>query len=150
LEKTLNSLFEAVPYLASYQVSFLVLAVLSLVALIQSFMNAPLAFGSEKQMPGMPLQHDHTQLSFRALRTYANTVENLPAFGFALLMAVAAGASPWIVNLLAGLHLAFRLAFWAIYYSGVGKVTGGPRTMVYVGGAFINIWIAGMAIFSLA
>jgi uncharacterized MAPEG superfamily protein len=145
----MTSLFEAVPHFVAYQFSFLVLAILALIALIQSFMNAPLAFGSGQQTPGMPLQHDHNDLSFRALRTYANTVENLPAIGFALLMAIVAGASPWIINLLAGIHLGFRLLFWAVYYSGVGKVTGGPRTMAYVGGAFANIAISGTAIFSL-
>ena len=145
----MNSIFEAIPYLAAYKLSFLVLALLSLIVLIQSFSGAPLAFAPEHQVPGMPIQHDHEHLSFRVLRTYANSVENLPALGFALLMAIAAGASPWAVNLLSGLHLAFRLAFWVVYYSGTGKVTGGPRTLAYVGGALANIGIAGMAIFAL-
>lgn len=145
----MNSLFEAIPYLTAYQPSFLVLALMSLLALLQSFANAPLAFATGKQTPGMPLQNDHNDLSFRALRSYANTVENLPAFGLAVLMAIAAGASPWIVNLLAGIHLTFRMLFAAVYYSGIGKVTGGPRTITYVGGAFANLAIAGMAIFYL-
>lgn len=145
----MNSSFEAVPFLVAYQFSFLALAILAMIALIQSFLSAPLAFSSEEQTPGMPLQLDHTRLSFRALRTYANTVENLPAIGFALFTAIAAGASPWIVNLLAGIHLAFRLLYWVIYYSGVGRVTGGPRTIAYVGGSLANIAIAGMAIVAL-
>ncbi|MEP5759621.1 MAG: MAPEG family protein [Litoreibacter sp.] len=145
----MTSLFEAVPYLVAYQFSFLVLAILALIALVQSFLNAPLAFGGNSQTPGMPLQYDHTHVSFRVVRTYANTVENLPALGFALLMAIVAGASPWAINLLAGIHLVFRVLFWGIYYSGIGKVTGGPRTLAYVGGALANIVIAGMAIFAL-
>jgi uncharacterized MAPEG superfamily protein len=145
----MNSLFEAVPYLGAYQVSFLVIAIMSLLALLQSFANAPLAFATGKQTPGMPLQKDHNDLSFRALRNYSNTVENLPAFGFSVVMAIAAGASPWAINLLAVVFLAFRLLFAAVYYSGVGKVTGGPRTITYVGGAFANIAIAGMAIVAL-
>ena len=84
----MTSLFEAIPYLVAYQFSFLVLAILALIALVQSFMNAPLAFGNNSQTPGMPLQFDHTHISFRVIRTYANTVENLPAFGFALLLSL--------------------------------------------------------------
>ncbi len=145
----MNSLFEAIPYLEAYRFSFLVLVVLSLIALIQSFVVAPLAFLNDEQTPGMPLRHDHSKLSFRALRTYANTVEILPAIGLALLVTVVAGASPWIINLLAGLHLAFRLLFWAVYYSGIGKVAGGARTMAYVGGLSSNIAIAVMGIFAL-
>lgn len=145
----MNSLFDALPYLSSYHSSFLVLAALSLTTLIQNLISAPLAFVNREQVPGMPLKFDHAALSFRVLRTHSNSTESLPAFGWALLVAIVAGAPPALVNGLAGVYFLFRMAFWAVYYSGVGKAVGGPRTMMFVGGLLANIGLAGLAIWSL-
>lgn len=145
----MEALREVSPALAPYHTAILCLAVLCLVALIQSFLSAPLAFIKEEQTPGAPLNFDHSKLSFRVLRTYGNTVENLPAFGFSLIVAIIGGASPWAVNGLAALYLAFRLVFWVVYYSGIGKVAGGPRTLAYVGGLLANMSLAALAIYAL-
>lgn len=145
----MNSLFEALPYLASYQLSFMVLAALSLTTLMQNFLAAPLAFVKEEQVPGIPLKFDHSKLSFRVLRTYSNSAETFPAFGWALLVAVIAGASPTLVNWLAGIYFVFRMAFWAIYYSGIGKAAGGPRTMAFVGSLVTNIVLAITALWAV-
>ena len=145
----MTSLFDAAPYLSAYHMSFLVLAGLSLVTLIQNFATAPLAFVREEQVPGMPVRHDHSKLSFRAVRTYSNSTETFPAFGWALLVAIVAGSSPMLVNWLAGAYFVFRMVFWAIYYSGVGRVAGGPRTIVFVGGLMANIALACTAIWTL-
>ena len=101
------------------------------------------------ELPGIPLKGDHTKLSFRVLRTYANSTENFSVFVATLLLAIIAGVSPWIVNWLAGLHVAFRLVFWAVYYSGVGKVGGGVRTIVYVLGWLTNMVLAVIMIYTL-
>lgn len=146
----MQSIFEAVPYLSAYHTSFFVLAGLSLVTLIQNFATAPLAFQKEEQVPGLPVRFDHSKLSFRALRTYSNSVESFPAFGWALLAAIAGGTSPVLINGLASGYFAFRIAFWAIYYAGIGKPAGGPRTMAFVGGLLCNIGIAIAALWSLA
>ncbi|MEP4194947.1 MAG: MAPEG family protein [Aliishimia sp.] len=146
----MNSFFEVLPILYSYQFSFMVLAGLSLTTLLQSFLSAPFAFVKREQVPGMPLNFDHSKLSFRVLRTYSNSTESLPAFGWALLVAVIAGGTPSLVNWLAGLYFVCRMAFWVIYYSGVGKVAGGPRTMAYVGGLLANIALAITALVAVA
>ena len=141
LERTLD--------LSPYEPAILAFAVLCMAVMIQAFLTAPLGFLKEEQAPGMPLQGDHDMLSFRVLRTYANSVENLPAFGFSLLLAILVGVGATAVNALAAIHVASRLAFWAVYYSGVGKVAGGPRTMTYVGGALSNLVLAGMVLYTL-
>ncbi|WP_300038673.1 MAPEG family protein [uncultured Roseobacter sp.] len=146
----MNTLFDAVPYLTAYHTSFLVLAGLALMTLIQNFATAPLSFVHEEQVPGKPVRFDHSKLSFRALRTYANSAETLPAFGWALLTAIVAGPSPALVNGLAIGYFIARLAFWVIYYSGIGKPAGGPRTMAFVAGLLCNIALAVVAIWSLA
>ena len=135
--------------LSPYEPAMLAFAVLCMAVLIQAFLNAPLAFLQEEQAPGMPLEGNHDLFSFRVLRTYSNSVENLPAFGFSLVLAIAVGVAATAVNWLAGIHVVSRLVFWAVYYSGVGKVAGGPRTMAYVGGALSNLALSGMVLYTM-
>ncbi|WP_262694721.1 MAPEG family protein [Kordiimonas aquimaris] len=146
----MQSILETMPQLAAYQTALLVLAALCLIVLLQSFLGAPLAFIKNEQVPGAPLQGDHALFSFRVLRTYANSVESLPAFGFPVLLAVLVGVDAEMVNLLAVIHLVFRLAFWAVYYAGIGKPAGGPRTLCYVGGLLSNVVLIVMVILQLA
>lgn len=136
------------PFVSQYQPALLALAILSLIALVQSFLTA-FAFTSGEQAPGMPLNGDHSMRSFRIIRIHANSVESLPALGFALVVAVLAGANASLVNWLALIHLGFRVAFWIVYFTGVGKIAGGPRTLCYVGGLLSNIALAVTAIFAL-
>lgn len=145
----MNSLFETLPYLEAYRPSFFVLGLLSLITLVQNFLTAPLSFVKEEQVPGMPLQFDHTKLSFRALRTYQNSVESLPAFAAALLVAIIAGSAATLINIAAGVYLAARVSFWAFYYMGVGKIAGGPRTLSFVVCLLANIVIAVAALIAL-
>ena len=145
----MTSVSQGIAQQSQYDPALLALAVLCSAVLIQSFLTAPLAFLKEEQSPGMPLRGDHGLLSFRVLRTYSNSVENLPCFGLSLLLAIFVGASASPVNWLAGIHVAFRLAFWAVYYGGIGKVAGGPRTLCYVGGLLSNLGLAGTALFVL-
>lgn len=145
----MTSLFDILPYLGNYQISFFILAALSLTLLIQNFLTAPLAFASKQQEPGMPLKHDHTNLSFRVIRVFGNSAENFPAFAGALLVAIVAGSPPMLVNWLAGVYFASRMAFWVIYYMGIGKTAGGPRTFAFVGGLLSNIVLAVAAIYAV-
>lgn len=145
----MNSLLETLPQLALYKPSLLTLVALCLIVLVQNFLTAPLAFIKEEQTPGVPLQGDHSWLSFRVLRTHANSAESLPPFGFALLVAILAGATPVVVNWIAGIYLVSRFAFWAIYYSGKGKIAGGPRTMAFVAGLLANMVLGIIGIIAL-
>ena len=145
----MTSIFDAFPNLAAYQPSFLALLILCLSVLILSFMTAPLAFANGQQGPGMPLKGDHTILSFRAVRAHTNAVESLPAFGLTVIAAVLIGVWPSAVNWMVCVHVAFRLLFSLVYYSGVGKVAGGPRTLCYVGGLLSNIALTGTCLYAL-
>ncbi|WP_298963261.1 MAPEG family protein [uncultured Roseibium sp.] len=145
----MENLFEAAPFLNAYRPGLTIVAALSLIVLIQNFLTAPLAFAKEEQIPGMPLQYDHTKLSFRAVRTYQNSAESFPAFLAAVLIAIIAGVSPLLVNVAAGIYLAARLLFWGVYYAGVGRVAGGPRTIAFVVCLLANIVIAVAALIAL-
>ena len=142
----MDNLYDALPVLAQYNLAFMILAALCLATITQSLLCVPLAFATKEQSPGMPLRLDYRALSFRAMRTYQNFVETLPAFGFALLTAIIVGVIPFWVNLLAGIYFVFRLLFWAIYYSGIGKTVSGPRSIVYAGANLANVTLAGMMI----
>ena len=145
----MQSLIEVLPYLADYHPSFAALAILCFAVIFQGFLTAPLAFASGREEPGSPLKGTHADLSFRAVRTYANSVENLPVFAATLFLAVIAGVDATWVNWLVGIHLISRLLFWAVYYAGVGKIAGGPRTLAYVGGLLSNAILAGMTVYAL-
>lgn len=140
------SLLDVVPGLAAYKPSMLVLGILVLTQLVQSFLTAPLAYASGEQVPGMPLRHGFSKFSFRSVRTYQNTTENTPAFALAVLVAIVLGVPASLTNGLSWLYLSFRLAFWAVYYAGIGKQAGGPRTLAYVGGLLTNIVLGGAAV----
>jgi uncharacterized MAPEG superfamily protein len=131
-----------------YLPALLALAVVCLAVQLQSMLTAPLAFLRKQQAPGMPLQGDHSLLSFRVLRTHLNSVESLAPFGFSLLLAMLLAASANWVNGLAIAHAAFRLLYWAVYYSGIGKVAGGIRTLCFVGGLSCNLVLLLMALYA--
>ena len=83
------------------------------------------------------------------MRCYQNAVENLPAFAVAVVIAIIAGASASLVNILALLHLAARVIYSGIYYAGIGKPAGGPRSLAYIAGWAINLLLAFVALFAL-
>ncbi len=139
----MESLSQAWPALAAYSTALAALMLLILAVLVQAFLAGVIGLNkSGGELPGVPLQGNHANLNFRVLRTYGNSVENLPVFTATLLLAIIASASPKWVNALAAIHVAFRLLFWGVYYSGIGKVAGGPRTIAYVLGWFTNLALA--------
>ncbi len=138
------------PQLLAYQPSLIALACLCLIVLIQSLLAGVVGFGQSAEVPGMPLKGSHSEMSFRILRTYANSTENLSVMVATAFLAILAGANANWVNGLVILHVLFRTAYWAVYYSGVGAVTNGPRTITYVLGWLMNIILAIMTIFAMA
>ncbi len=138
----MDNLNEVTLQLAAYHPALLALAILCLAVLIQSFLAGVIGLGKSGEEPGKPLRGGHEDFSFRTLRTYGNSVENLPAFGITVLLAIIAGVAASLVNWLAAIHVLIRLVYWAIYYVGVGKVAGGPRTMAYAAGLIANLILA--------
>jgi uncharacterized MAPEG superfamily protein len=135
----MNNLTEVFSQVSAYNCALIALAVLCLAILIQSFLAGVLGLGKSDEEPGRPLKGSHQDFTFRTLRTYANSVENLPVFATTVFLAIIVNASPGWVNWLASIHVVLRLAFWAVYYSGVGAVAGGPRTITFVLGWLTNL-----------
>lgn len=145
----MESILQTVPQLAVYQPSLLSIALLCAAVLVQSFLAGVLALGPGEEVAGLPLKGDHTKLSFRLMRTYANSTENLSVMVATTILAIVVGVSAVAVNWLVGLHLLFRLVYWAVYYSGIGKVNGGLRTMTYVAAFLMNVILAGFVIVAM-
>ena len=145
----MESIIQTFPQLAAYSPTFVALILLCLVVLVQSFLAGVLGLGGGEEVAGMPLKGDHTKLSFRLMRTYGNSTENLSVMVATTLLAVLAGVGATLVNWLVGLHLLFRLVYWAVYSSGAGKVAGGTRTITYVIGYFMNVILAVVTAYAL-
>ena len=137
------------PHFSDYASALIALTLLCFIVCIQSVIAGAIGLGKSNEEPGLPLKGTHNDFSFRSLRTYANSVENLPMFGLIVLLAVFIGAEPKWVNWLAVTHVVFRVLYWAVYYSGIGKVEGGPRTIIYVIGLFANLILAGLTLFTI-
>lgn len=138
----MNSSSDLLAALSAYHATLLWMALLCLAVLVQSFLAGAIGLGKSEEVPGMPLKGSHQDFSFRTLRTYANSVENLPVFAITVVLAILAGVTASWVNGLVAVHVILRLAYWVIYYRGVGKVGGGPRTMAYAAAWFVNLVLA--------
>lgn len=132
-----------------YYTALIALIILTLIVLVQVFIGAGLAFAKGGKTPGAAKTGDHSDIGFRALRCYENGAENLPAFAATILVAILAGASAGLINLLAVIHVGLRILFSAIYYAGIGKPAGGPRSMAYIAGWAVNLIMAGAVLFAL-
>lgn len=145
----MTSLLETIAGLSSYQPTIACLLILCLMVVVQGFLAGALGLAQSEEVPGVPLKGNHDDRPFRIIRTYANSTENLPAFFAAAALAVVVGAPATVVNWIVALHLVSRLAYWPIYYAGIGKNGGGLRTIVYVGGLLANLGLVLIALFAL-
>lgn len=145
----MESMIQNLPQLAPYQPAFFWLLVLCLVVLVQSFLAGALGLGKGDEVPGVPLKGTHGDASFRILRTYANSIENFSVFAATAFLAILAGVGVAAVNWLVGLHVVLRIVYWAIYYRGIGKVAGGPRTITYVAAFLMNLILAVLTAYAM-
>jgi uncharacterized MAPEG superfamily protein len=92
--------------------------------------------------PGGSVPEDYATPAYRWQRAYANLTESLPAFAAAVLIAMLAGASPFWINLFAALFLVGRIAMAVVHVQGLGKPSGGLRSILYSVGWLATILIA--------
>ena len=135
--------------IATYDLTVLSLIVLSIIVLLQCLLGAVFGLVMSPSVPGETPVGDHNDFGHRALRTYQNSVENLPAFAVAAIAAMLVGADPWTVNTLAAAHVGTRILYWMVYYGGVGAHAGGPRTLIYVTGMTLNLALAVVALLAM-
>ena len=96
------------PQFSDYTSALIALTLLCCIVCIQSVIAGAIGLGKSNEEPGLPLKGSHKDFSFRTLRTYANSVENLPTFGLIVLLAIFVGVEPKWVNWLAIIHVFFE------------------------------------------
>ena len=83
-----------------------------------------------KHPPGTPVESDHGDFLFRAVRAHANTTEGLATFAVLLAVAVSvAGPAAWI-NVGSAVYLGGRLAHMLCYWTDLKT----PRSVAFVVG----------------
>ena len=98
------------------------------------------------QTPGMAPTAGPESLAFRAHRAHQNSLENIGPYLGAVGAAIAAGASPGVVNGAALLFVAARVVHAVAYYGGVA----GVRTAAFAFGLAAMLVITGATLVALA
>ena len=135
--------------LTTYQTAIALAALLVIAVHLQSFLSAMFKIVLGKQAPGVAAAGDYSDRTFRIYRTHMNSLENLSMFLGALIFAMIAGVSAGLVTWLVIIHVVARLAFWAVYYTGLGALAGGLRTIVFVTGFMASMVLAIAALFAV-
>jgi uncharacterized MAPEG superfamily protein len=83
---------------------------------------------------------DDDNLLYRIDRIHLNTVEALPPFVVAALLAMMVGIRPVTLATLVWVYVTIRLIHVAVYLRGGKAAKGGSiRTILYVSGAFVTV-----------
>ena len=124
---------------------------LAALVLLWSVMNPLSALVKEKAgtPSGAAPEPDYSTAAYRWYRAYSNLTETAPFFAIAVVSCIFAGASAFLVNLLASLFLISRIAVAYVHIRGIGKPNGGLRTMIFVIGWAIIIILSLMAMFAV-
>jgi uncharacterized MAPEG superfamily protein len=109
------------------------LAALSVLVLIWAGLGPVSAIAKEKAgaAPGGAVPQDYTNPAYRWDRAFANLVEGLGAFAAAAAAAILAGGAPGWVNVLAWVVVAGRVAMAIVHVRGIGKPSGGLRSILF-------------------
>lgn len=108
------------------------IAALALTNAVQNIVGGGLKNGIEGQPAGQRVSGDMHSFAFRAVRTYMNGVETLPSFFAAAFAAIMLGVDAWWVNGVALTVFISRMAYWSVYYAGIGGSGFGIRSVLYV------------------
>ena len=92
---------------------------------------------------------DYANPAYRWFRAYMNLTETMPSFLGAVGAAILAGAAPFWVNLLASIFFLSRIAVAIVHIRGIGKKSGGLRSIVYTVGWACCIALAVLAIIAV-
>lgn len=72
-----------------------------------------------RHLPGKPVEVDHANFLFRAVRAHANTNEGVAGFILLVLFGLLSAASPGWLNLLCWVYVLGRVSHMLCYYAGL-------------------------------
>ncbi|MEM9428487.1 MAG: MAPEG family protein [Pseudomonadota bacterium] len=87
--------------------------------------------GVAKLPAGGSPKEDYADPLYRTHRAYLNASEALAVFAAVVAAAVLAGASPFLVNLIATIVVLVRIATAVVHIRGIGAENGGPRSILF-------------------
>lgn len=134
--------------LAVYGHAIVALAATAIFGLILSPLSALRKTGAGLA-PGCQPEADYNNPVYRWHRAYSNLAETMGFFAASVLAAIAAGASPFWVNLFAAVFFVSRLIVALVHIKGMGQPDMSLRTVFYVIGWLMCLLLAGMAIVAI-
>ena len=125
-------------FLVPYSDALLIVALLMIIVMLQSFVGAFFRNAIEKHPAGASIPADHGSATYRMVRSFENSLENIALFLPVSALAIAAAVSPawvWWVTLLFTIG---RLGHWAMYALNIPPL----RTAFFAIGFFATLALA--------
>lgn len=124
--------------LTPYADALLIVSLLMIIVILQSFVGAFFRNAIEKHEAGAVIPADHGSATYRMVRSFENSLENLPLFLPVVFLAIAAAVSPAWVWWVAVLFTVGRLGHWAMYALNIPAL----RTVFFALGFFSTLALA--------
>jgi len=125
-------------FLTPYADALLIVSLLMIIVILQSFVAAFFRNAIEKHEAGATIPANHGSATYRMVRSFENSLENIALFLPVFLIAIAASVSPGWVWWVALLFTVGRLGHWAMYALNVPPV----RTVFFAVGFFATLALA--------
>ena len=125
-------------FLAPYADALFIVSLLMILIIVQSFVGAFFRNAIEKYQAGEPLPANHDSATYRMVRSFENSAENLILFLPVFVLAIAASVSPTWVWWVALLFTVGRAAHWAMYAMNIPML----RTVAFAIGFFATLALA--------
>lgn len=124
--------------LAPYADALLIVSLLMILIMAQSFAAAFFRNAVEKHEAGASLEANHASSTYRMVRSFENSAENIILFLPVFALAIAASVSPAWVWWVALLFTVGRAAHWAMYALNIPAM----RTAAFATGFFATLALA--------
>lgn len=112
---------------------------------VQGFVAAMAHARSDNAVPGkMDDDLGHESFEFRAHRTFHNSLENLPAFAFPVILAMLIDVDAGLLAALVWVYALARLLHMVLYYAIATNQNPSPRSYFYLIG-----WLATATLFAV-
>lgn len=125
-------------FLTPYADALLIVSLLMIIVMLQSFVAAFFRNAIEKHEAGATIPADHGSATYRMVRSFENSAENIILFLPVFALAIAASVSPSWVLWVALLFTVGRLGHWAMYALNMPPL----RTVFFAVGFFATLALA--------
>lgn len=133
-----------------YSFSYLAICIVLVMLLIQAMVAAVAKASRPGAVPGkIDPSLSHESFTFRAHRTFMNSLENMPLFLGTVFVAILAGVNPRWTALLITLFALARIGHMILFYALATEKNPSPRSYFYLLGLAANVALLGLILFEL-